>query len=420
VVHFGAGAFGLGFVGDLLSGRGENGLTIVSHKPSDVSESLGKHCCYDVLYRDIGQKRRVRIRGAITATSDNSSDLDGLLEDERTVLITTAVQPSNLCRTAPVMYRGLKKRLSKIPTSPLLILACENMTNNSTALEREIRKYAAIKGDFDFGTQLGHSAIRFSDTVVDRICHKPAVSDQGTVEVEAEDYYGWVLDVSGVQDVHRKVLSELLPSGAILENSRNRFDGHSDIKYWLFNGIHHAVAIESHVWNLANVSDALANPDVHALILQLQTEFAKAFMTKHKDIAGSPPFDQPSLDLVNSQFIRRVITSNDLADRILHDLLSFGKIGGYQPNALIEHAMTTFDRDAEGVRSSLLSALGELLRREASFFVKLRERLLDPIKLLTDHGEGIRWIPILIRTLLEVDKLIDLRAAYWNEALPTN
>lgn len=118
---FGAGKIGQGFIGDLLH---DNGYEIVFADVSDeLVEEINKNNRYHLFLTNHNYKEKI---------IDNVSALSLVKDQEEIIelvtkvdIITTSVLKTNLTGVAPVLAKGLKKRLEE-GQNKVIVMACEN------------------------------------------------------------------------------------------------------------------------------------------------------------------------------------------------------------------------------------------------------------------------------------------------------
>src|ERR671917_1189225 len=128
-VHFGAGNIGRGFIGQLLH---ESGYDIVFvDVRDDVVDELKKKGRYEVILANEAEEHIPVDRvTALHSARDADEVTERLAEAD---LITTAVGPSVLPVLAPVIAKGLVKRVRR-GGAPVNVIDCENMIGASQAL----------------------------------------------------------------------------------------------------------------------------------------------------------------------------------------------------------------------------------------------------------------------------------------------
>ena len=186
-VHFGAGNIGRGFVGQLLH---DSGYEIVF---ADVAESL-----IDALSAaDSYTVTEIGTGGAVHTVTDFRA-INSRTDEERLVaeiatadIVTTAVGPRVLPFVAPVIARGIERRIETgqdvISGTRLAVLACENAINATDGLEAEVRA-ALPEADADSLDAIA----AFANTAIDRIV--PAQDPNAGLDVTLEPFFEWVID----------------------------------------------------------------------------------------------------------------------------------------------------------------------------------------------------------------------------------
>jgi mannitol-1-phosphate 5-dehydrogenase len=186
-VHFGAGNIGRGFVGQLLH---ESGYEVVFADVADaLIDALRAADSYTV--HEIGEQGRSHVVTDFRAV--NSRTEEGALIEEiaSADVVTTAVGPRVLPFVAPVIARGIQRRIESGDdvTEPgrLAVFACENAINATDGLEALVRAALpeAIADALD-----AHAV--FANTAIDRIV--PAQDPRAGLDVTLEPFFEWVID----------------------------------------------------------------------------------------------------------------------------------------------------------------------------------------------------------------------------------
>lgn len=185
-VHFGAGNIGRGFVGQLLH---ESGYEVVF---ADVAEPIVDALAAADSYRvvEVGDGGRVHVVTDFRAL--NSRTQEGRLIEEISTadVVTTAVGPRVLPLVAPVIARGIERRIATgddVLGERLAVLACENAINATSLLQADVRT-ALTEVDAD---RLDAVAA-FANTAIDRIV--PAQDPDAGLDVTLEPFFEWVVD----------------------------------------------------------------------------------------------------------------------------------------------------------------------------------------------------------------------------------
>ena len=178
-IHFGAGNIGRGFIGQLLNASGYE-ITFVdvnAELVNDINE-LGKY--HIEIVGDEPQRILVEHVKAINSNEHLEDLLEAFVEAD---IVTTAIGPNILKFIAPNIAKGLAKRLA-VNTTPLNIIACENMVGGSTVLKNFV--YEALDEETK---KKADEYIGFPDAAVDRIV--PLQKNEEKLLVKVEPYAEW-------------------------------------------------------------------------------------------------------------------------------------------------------------------------------------------------------------------------------------
>ncbi len=178
-IHFGAGNIGRGFIGQLLNASGYE-ITFVdvnAELVNDINE-LGKY--HIEIVGDEPQRILVEHVKAVNSNEHLEDLLEAFVEAD---IVTTAIGPNILKFIAPNIAKGLAKRLA-VNTTPLNIIACENMVGGSTVLKNFV--YEALDEETK---KKADEFIGFPDAAVDRIV--PLQKNEEKLLVKVEPYAEW-------------------------------------------------------------------------------------------------------------------------------------------------------------------------------------------------------------------------------------
>ncbi len=160
-VQFGAGKIGLGFIGELLH---DSGYEIVfADVMEDMVDKINKDKSYTLFLIDKDYEEK---------TIDNVSALNTLKpEDQEKAIdeiadadvITTSVMATNLPKIAPILAKGLKKRLENGNKEKAIVLACENAIMGTDILKNDLKNTGLITEE-----ELDEVAV-YPNTAVDRM-----------------------------------------------------------------------------------------------------------------------------------------------------------------------------------------------------------------------------------------------------------
>jgi mannitol-1-phosphate 5-dehydrogenase len=186
-VHFGAGNIGRGFVGELLH---ESGYEVVFADVADaLIDALDAAESYTVTEIGSGGKTtEVTDFRAINSRTDEARLVDEIATAD---IVTTAVGPRVLPFVAPVIARGIERRIETgedaIDGGRIAVFACENAINATSLLEAEVR--AALP---EVDADRLDAIAAFANTAIDRIV--PAQSAGAGLDVVLEPFFEWVID----------------------------------------------------------------------------------------------------------------------------------------------------------------------------------------------------------------------------------
>jgi mannitol-1-phosphate 5-dehydrogenase len=181
-VHFGAGNIGRGFIGYLLSQAGYQ-VTFIDVN-EELVHALNQQKHYQVVTcEDRPVKTEIRNVTAINSQKEEQKVLEIIAEAD---LVTTAVGPPILSRIAPVLAKGLNKRLQETKNR-LNVIACENMLNSSQTLKKHVLSQCTSTEQKQI-----EEAIGFPNAVVD--CIVPNQQTEIPLQVQVEPYFEWVVD----------------------------------------------------------------------------------------------------------------------------------------------------------------------------------------------------------------------------------
>jgi mannitol-1-phosphate 5-dehydrogenase len=187
-VHFGAGNIGRGFVGQLLH---ESGYEVVFADVADaLIDALRAADSYTV--HEIGATGRSHVVTDFRAVNSRT-DEGALIEEIASAdVVTTAVGPRVLPFVAPVIARGIQRRIESgddLAGERFAVFACENAINATDGLKALVR--AALPEAL--ADALDATAV-FANTAIDRIV--PAQGPDAGLDVTLEPFFEWVIDRS--------------------------------------------------------------------------------------------------------------------------------------------------------------------------------------------------------------------------------
>lgn len=203
-LQFGAGNIGRGFIGSILSMAGYAVIFV------DISRVIIPKIQKEHAYT-------IEIVGS-TKVEQTVSPVDGCFSDDpglsqriaEAEVITTAVGPNILPFIAPQIAAGIRFRKEEGITSPLHIIACENMIQGSTALRNEVMKLVDAET-----CEYIEKYVGFPDSAVDRIV-PPMPPTEDLLRVRVEEFSEWIVDQRGfvgpIPQIEGMQLTDNLPA----------------------------------------------------------------------------------------------------------------------------------------------------------------------------------------------------------------
>ncbi|WP_375388946.1 mannitol-1-phosphate 5-dehydrogenase [uncultured Amnibacterium sp.] len=186
-VHFGAGNIGRGFVGELLH---QSGYEVVFADVADaLIDALDAAESYTVT--EIGEGGKVSVVTDFRAINSRTDEARLVDEISTADVVTTAVGPRVLPFVAPVIARGIERRIETgqdaISGTRIAVFACENAINATSQLEADVR--AALP---EVDADRLDAVAAFANTAIDRIV--PAQAADAGLDVVLEPFFEWVID----------------------------------------------------------------------------------------------------------------------------------------------------------------------------------------------------------------------------------
>lgn len=188
-LHFGGGNIGRGFIGEVLY---ENGFeTAFVDVNAEIIDALNEFNEYTI---ELAQEDKKQIKIENVIGINNATHPEAVVEAfETTDIVTTAIGANILPLVAPLIAKGIQKRMEINSTQPLDILACENMIGGSDFLKGEVVKHLS-----EIEVQYVDKYIGFPNAAVDRIV--PLQSHEDKLFVSVEPYREWVVDASTLKN----------------------------------------------------------------------------------------------------------------------------------------------------------------------------------------------------------------------------
>ncbi|MDN2480182.1 mannitol-1-phosphate 5-dehydrogenase [Vibrio astriarenae] len=294
-LHFGAGNIGRGFIGKLLSDAGIK-VTFADVNETVVSE-LQKRNEYAV--KVVGEQCVVETVSNVTAVnSATDAVVDCIAESD---IVTTAVGPTVLKIISKSVAQGIEKRAAANNTSPLNIIAAENMVRGTSQLKEAVFEH--LNEDVKAFAQAN---VGFVDSAVDRIVPPAEAGETDPLAVTVETFSEWIVDqtqfkgeipnIPGMECtdnlmafVERKLFT--LNTGHLITAYLGVLAGHETIKESIEDD-----AIRAEVTAAMEESGAVLikrygfDPEAHAAYIQkILGRFANPYLRDEVDRVGRQP-----------------------------------------------------------------------------------------------------------------------------------
>lgn len=264
-VHFGAGNIGRGFVGDVLAASGYE--VVFADVDDDLIDALQAHGSYTV--RQVGSEHVHRVSGvrAVHSTAERARLIDEIATAD---LVTTAVGVRNLSAVAPVIARGIQRRVETGEDviegdRRLAVIACENAIDASAFLESQVR----LNLPESEADALSAVAL-FAGTAIDRIV--PGQPPGSGLDVTLEPFFEWVIDRTPFAGAEPDIAGvhwtdDLAP--------------YLERKLFTVNTGHAVAAYHGFARGIHAVTDAMADPAVLAEVRAAVAETRALLVAKH-------------------------------------------------------------------------------------------------------------------------------------------
>lgn len=259
-IHFGAGNIGRGFIGQLLHQAGYKVCFVDVN--DELVDEINKRQEYTIILAS-EEKTAFPVNNVIALNSkDEAAVAEAIASAD---LITTAVGPTILKFIAPVIAKGIAKRLCS-NKKPLNIIACENMLGGSTSLKSFVYEQLTTDEQVQAAAIIG-----FPDAAVDRIV--PLQKHDDKLLVMVEPFYEWVVNKS-------QVLGEVPQVEGI--TYVNDLEPFIERKLYTVNTGHATVAYLGYLLNIDSIDKAMKDPYVLDITRKVLSETGALLVAKHE------------------------------------------------------------------------------------------------------------------------------------------
>ena len=260
-VHFGAGNIGRGFIGNLLNESGYEVCFVDVN--SDMINEINKDKSY--LVQLLGDEKGLKKILPVSALNSRTQENEVIEEIVTADLITTSVGVNNLVNIAPVIAKGLVKRINKM-ISGVDVIANENAINASSTLKEEVLKLLT-KEEADLVSKY----IGFPNSAIDR--QALSIKIDGAEVAVVEPYFEWGINQSEI--VNEKTL---LIKGATYVEDMNPF---IERKLYCVNAGHVTAAYTGFLLGKETVQDALADEKIKTFVKNTMNETAQYLIKEY-------------------------------------------------------------------------------------------------------------------------------------------
>ena len=181
------------------------------------------------------------------------------------VKVTCAVGPKILKFIAPVIAKGIDARKAK---TPLAVVACENMVGATDELARFIKD---PKNTSEERLKTISDRARFANSAIDRIV--PLQDPDAGLNVKIESFYEWIVDKTPFQPHGPPNISAIKWVDDLVP--------YIERKLYTVNTGHAAAAYYGHARGKPMVHDALADKQIHDIVMECLSETSHLIVNKH-------------------------------------------------------------------------------------------------------------------------------------------
>lgn len=258
-VQFGAGNIGRGFIGALLSQAGYH--VTFADVAQVVIDKINEDKNYTVHVMDVSCEDQL-ITNISGVNSTTPEAVDVIAEAD---VVTTAVGLVILPRIAPTIAAAIEKRMASGIKECMNIIACENAIRATSQLKTAV--YDRLS---DEGKAFADEYVGFADCAVDRIV--PPVKSANFIDVVVESYYEWDVEKSGFKGEIPQIPGMTLVDDLMAYIER---------KLFTLNTAHCITAYLGKLRGLATIDQAIADPEVYAIVSAAMKESGAGLVQKY-------------------------------------------------------------------------------------------------------------------------------------------
>lgn len=248
-VHFGAGNIGRGFIGEILFNNGFS-IDFVDINAT-IIDALKARNAYEIeLASEAKERIAVTNVNGLNNQTEPEAVVDAIAEAD---IVTTAIGPNILPFIAELIAKGIQKRREAQKTTPVDVIACENMIGGSQFLFSKVKEYLT-----DEDLAYVEEFVGFPNAAVDRIV--PIQHHEDPLFVSVEPFSEWVVDATQRKNQELKLENVLYVEDLEPYIERKLFSvntGHATTAYtgsfYGYQTIGEAIADERVLMQLKNV-----------------------------------------------------------------------------------------------------------------------------------------------------------------------
>lgn len=272
-VHFGAGAIGRGLLGDLLF---ESGYRLVFVDTNDqVINQMNETNSFDLIEVEHENNRKT----ITNVFAYNSIKQEEVIEEiANAEVLTTSVRVENLKWIAPVIAKGLLKRLEK-DIVPINILAFENAYKASDILRKLI-----LESNEQITEEALEQTARFANTITDR--GVMLIDENGKSVVQVGEAFEAAIEQTALFDPNSKPIKDA--------SYTQNIDLVIDRKLFIINGGHCYAGYLSSIKNYTEIQQGFNDEgiynDVREEMLEVATLLSQKYDIDFKELADYVEF----------------------------------------------------------------------------------------------------------------------------------
>lgn len=264
-IQFGAGNIGRGFIGILLAQAGYE--LIFVDVIDEVVEAINRQGQYTIKEIIDGQAQATTIENVRAINGKNEGDVIEAVS--QVSIITTAVGPNVLRIVAPVIAKGIQQRSELGSDTPLNIIACENLIDNSRILQEYVYDHLSPETQAYADKHVG-----FPRCVIDRVVTNPSEAERETnpLLVIAEGRGLWIVDGQGFAGEPPAI------DGIKLTDN---LDAYVEQKIFTLNTAHAVTGYLGYLKGYEFIHEAIQDEDILRVVSGAMDESGSALIKRH-------------------------------------------------------------------------------------------------------------------------------------------